>query len=278
MDSATSEQLHHLWSTASDFSPVESTEVLREFTSGVCDLLQACNCSWLCAVRGQAPADAHSMTLFDGWWFHDLINFDPKQSSQENTAIFLALTRQYGHAPTSLNAVKQAGKTRVHLRRDVHSDEEWTDFWLYREFLAPLCEVGDRMLAVFSLAPDRDSYLIIDRPVGAPYFDEADRRLAYLATAGARPLHHRLFFERGLLPPATKQLSPRERQIFSYLLTDLSEKEIAEKVSLSVHTVHQYTSSIYRTFRVRGRIGLLASYLQGNRSGAAGAVRPSITI
>jgi DNA-binding CsgD family transcriptional regulator len=57
------------------------------------------------------------------------------------------------------------------------------------------------------------------------------------------------------------QLSPRERQTLDLLLAGLADKEIADRLGISPHTVNQYTKSIYRRFGVRSRAALLARRL-----------------
>jgi DNA-binding CsgD family transcriptional regulator len=68
------------------------------------------------------------------------------------------------------------------------------------------------------------------------------------------------------------QLSPRERHTFDLLLAGLADKEIADRLGISPHTVNQYTKSIYRRFGVHSRAALLArrigrsdSLVSGNR-------------
>ncbi len=56
-------------------------------------------------------------------------------------------------------------------------------------------------------------------------------------------------------------LSPRATQTLRELLGGASEKEIADRMGLSAHTVHQYVKSIYRAFGVRSRAELMARCL-----------------
>jgi len=71
-------------------------------------------------------------------------------------------------------------------------------------------------------------------------------------------------------PPATgadantarrPQLSPRERQTLELVLIGLSDKEIADRLGISRHTVNQYTKVIYRHYAVTSRSLLLARLL-----------------
>lgn len=50
-----------------------------------------------------------------------------------------------------------------------------------------------------------------------------------------------------------KQLSQRESDVLQHLVTGLSNREVAEQLNLSRHTVKQHTSAVYRKLGVRNR-------------------------
>lgn len=54
------------------------------------------------------------------------------------------------------------------------------------------------------------------------------------------------------------RLTPRERQVFECILDGLSNKEIADKIGISVRTVKFHVSNLYVKFNVPGRIKLVA--------------------
>ena len=56
-------------------------------------------------------------------------------------------------------------------------------------------------------------------------------------------------------------LSRRAAQTLEQLLGGASEKEIADRMGLSAHTVHQYVKTVYRSFGVRSRAELMARCL-----------------
>jgi DNA-binding CsgD family transcriptional regulator len=62
--------------------------------------------------------------------------------------------------------------------------------------------------------------------------------------------------------PSASSLSPRQRQVLECLLEGESEKQVARRLGLSQHTVHQYVKSVYRHFRVRSRGELLARWVR----------------
>ena len=53
--------------------------------------------------------------------------------------------------------------------------------------------------------------------------------------------------------PARPGLSPREREVLELVATGATNREIAERLHLSPHTVKEHTSSLYRKLEARGR-------------------------
>ncbi|MGY2487991.1 helix-turn-helix transcriptional regulator [Cupriavidus sp. CP313] len=57
-------------------------------------------------------------------------------------------------------------------------------------------------------------------------------------------------------------LAPHEQKVLRLLLTDASEKQIAQRLGLAVSTTHSYVTGIFRKFGVRGRAGLMSLWLE----------------
>jgi DNA-binding CsgD family transcriptional regulator len=51
-------------------------------------------------------------------------------------------------------------------------------------------------------------------------------------------------------------LTPREREVATLVLDGLADREIAERLFLSRHTVSQYVTGIYRKLGVHSRVAL----------------------
>jgi pSer/pThr/pTyr-binding forkhead associated (FHA) protein len=69
--------------------------------------------------------------------------------------------------------------------------------------------------------------------------------------------------ERTAIPSAVaNRLSWAQRRVLVQLLEGLSEKEAAEKLNLSPHTVHNHVRDIYSTLNVHSRAELLALLLK----------------
>ncbi|SDS41575.1 helix-turn-helix transcriptional regulator [Pseudomonas oryzae] len=64
----------------------------------------------------------------------------------------------------------------------------------------------------------------------------------------------------GLLLSSTP-LAPHELKVLELLLTDATEKQIAQRLGLAVSTTHSYVTNIFRKFGVRSRAGLMSLWL-----------------
>lgn len=59
----------------------------------------------------------------------------------------------------------------------------------------------------------------------------------------------------------TIHVSPREQAVIAALLQGSSEKEIASELEISLATAHQYITSVFRKFDVRGRAEFMANFI-----------------
>jgi DNA-binding CsgD family transcriptional regulator len=113
--------------------------------------------------------------------------------------------------------------------------------------------------------PGRDwrHVLVLNRLLGDPPFGRRERRLVHLFQLEIVPLL-------GLAlatseEPGPAGLSPRLRQTLESLLDGDSEKQAAARLGLSVNTVHEYVTSLYRRFGVSSRAELLTHFLRRAR-------------
>lgn len=65
-------------------------------------------------------------------------------------------------------------------------------------------------------------------------------------------------------------LTPREREVALRVVDGLSDREIAERLSLSPHTVRQYVKRVYRKLEVDSRVALTRLLLGTRDSGRPG--------
>jgi len=138
--------------------------------------------------------------------------------------------------------------------------QEWQKHWMFT-FLKER-DIGERMISVFSISDLSESCFVVDRCNGAKPFTDEDADEVHKLLVRFPRLHYWLMLERGLTEPATRPLSPREKQVLKLLLSSLSEAEIAKELNLAKGTVHNYISSIYKIFKLNSRYELVQLWLQ----------------
>ena len=80
------------------------------------------------------------------------------------------------------------------------------------------------------------------------------------------------FRRRGKRDDEGKRLSQRESEVLDWVARGYGNKEIADKLSLSVETIRSYLKNIYDKMHVHSRAEAVAKYITG---GGAGARSPS---
>jgi DNA-binding NarL/FixJ family response regulator len=65
------------------------------------------------------------------------------------------------------------------------------------------------------------------------------------------------FQEKLIALPGQKSLTKRELEVFSHLLSGMSDKDISEKIAVSLPTIKFHLQNIYRKSGVNGRKGIL---------------------
>ncbi len=63
-------------------------------------------------------------------------------------------------------------------------------------------------------------------------------------------------------PDPAADLSPREREVLELLAQGFLQKEIADQLGISFHTVQSHTARIYEKLHVRSRAQAVAKYLR----------------
>jgi DNA-binding CsgD family transcriptional regulator len=145
-----------------------------------------------------------------------------------------------------------------HSRR-VNGD--YDDFLRDARELCRSLNLGPGIFSALPLPPTRlISIVSLHRPLSEPRpFTLRQRRLVQL-------FHSEIgwtFRAHAPVEPAeASRLSPRQQQTLRHLLAGESEKQIAQKLSRSPHTVHTYVKAIYRNFRVSSRGELLSLFVK----------------
>ena len=63
--------------------------------------------------------------------------------------------------------------------------------------------------------------------------------------------------------PVCEKLTSRENEVLGLMAEGLSNRQIAEKLFLSTHTVTSYTKNIYRKLNVENRLKAVAKAIFG---------------
>ena len=152
-------------------------------------------------------------------------------------------------------------------REQLLEDREW-----YR---CPLCATVREALgfdhAVFSgyglAGPGEVNMISLARTPGDRSFSARERRLLHIFHHELGPLiGGRLARGRN---GAAKPLSPRMRQTLDRLLEGDGEKQVARQLGLSLPTVHQYVTELYRRYNVSSRAELMARWVRRSGGGMA---------
>ena len=105
---------------------------------------------------------------------------------------------------------------------------------------------------------ERTTLVTLCREDGAPPFGERD---AYLADLCLSEMAWPFTAEINISDPRVDSLQPRLKKVMNLLLQGDSEKQVALKLQLSPHTVHEYVKNLYAELGVCSRGELLAQYV-----------------
>jgi len=243
-------------------SPAAAPEALEHCLGQLALILGARNVFWIGAVR-ETPFPEDGM---NGWRPRAVSYLHSDPRSDRLIAQLTDAQRKNVIDPQTRAMVALAGKTRSHLRAELVDNTTWKKSLLYNEVLRP-GGVQDRLLGSHSIKPGMssdpltESYFGLDRAPGDKPFGARERNILQLFLLSFPGFNRDLLRARGLIQ-AISPLSPRECMVLHFLLTDMTEKEIAAELGLTWRTTHQYVVAIQRKFGVRGRVGLMARWLQ----------------
>jgi DNA-binding CsgD family transcriptional regulator len=232
-------------------SALETEQMLHLYQEYIRQKLNVYSVSWIAAYQGDYGRELWKTEILNGWKVMEIIyppalNNDSKVIESE----YFRLIKENGIDPLARYSIEHAGKTRVHDHK--MKDDEW----IKKDFLSKR-NIGHRMYGIFHLDEQAESYVVVDRLQDAEPFTKEDEKLLYDALLAFPRLHYWLFLERGLVNPAQRPFTPRQRELIKLMLTPLSEKEIAKKLKLAIGTTHNYISKIYQNLSVNSRAEMM---------------------
>lgn len=251
------EALERLWRELAEFPASQGETALAHCLERLTRIVGACNASWLAATRDPDAGPQHPL---QGWWPRDIVVLhEPEEYARRNQDT-LEQFEADAVDPQSAAMVAQTGRTRTLLRAAVVDDAAWERTRLYQHILRPI-GITDRLVGSYPVTPTAESYFALDRGSQDRPFDERESTLLRLFLSGCPHFHDEQLRGRGLLG-ASGRLSPREQSVLKLLLTDLSERGIAEALGLTFNTTHQYVVSVYHKLGVHSRAELTAWWLR----------------
>jgi DNA-binding CsgD family transcriptional regulator len=156
---------------------------------------------------------------------------------------------------------KAAGKFRAAAMRQLVDMAVFRRTEHYRIFYEKT-GIEDRIWISFPVNADAESHFIFNRRRPHRRFTRRELKLAAYALRGVAGFHRQALLSYGLLIARTP-LSPMQRRVLALLLTDASEKGMAETLRQSFHTTHTHVRDVFRRFGVASRASLMAVWLNG---------------
>ncbi len=151
---------------------------------------------------------------------------------------------------------------RTAFRRQIISDTDHYGSAYYHDYLVPL-HLDDSLCSFHETADGHFDTVVAHRRLGDRPWTERDLKVLDLLHRELVPM---IGYElAGSDSHDPVPLSPRLEQTLSAMVEGLSEKEVADRLGLSPHTMHQYVKALYRRYRVRSRPELLALWILRHR-------------
>lgn len=255
MKPAQADALHTLWDELADFPAEDMETALRHSLDVLAGMVRAGNAYWIGGVRvGERDPD----DLFQGWRPGVQHYLHPLPVHVEASKALASRWNLRAPDPSFRLTRKGEGNFRsiIH-RRDLPAS--WFRSHHYLHFHASR-GIYDTCYVCFPVNEDVESWFVFQRTTLRRRFSEEDERLLREALRPIKWFHRQLVLAHGLAL-ASAPLTPTQRRVLHLLLSDKSEKEIAQQMGQSYHTTHEHVVNLFTKFGVKGRSGLMALWL-----------------
>ncbi|MEO6434979.1 MAG: helix-turn-helix transcriptional regulator [Tepidisphaeraceae bacterium] len=155
-----------------------------------------------------------------------------------------------------LSAVQ--GRVITFARREAVADGDWFASDHYRKFRKPLGLGPSLYVKIVAPSIGRETLVMLLREKGAEAFTD---RETYLTDLCLSEMAWPFTAEMTYVDPQVERLQPRLKKVMKCLLEGDSEKQVAYKLKLSPHTVHEYVKDLYSELGVNSRGELLAQFV-----------------
>ena len=150
------------------------------------------------------------------------------------------------------------GRVITLARADAVSDADWYGSEHYAQIRKPAGLDHAMYVKIVAASLGRQTIVTLSRVAGDKPFTTRD---AYLAELCLSEMAWPYTPEVDYTDPRIEALQPRLKKVMRHLLEGDSEKQVALKLGLSPHSVHQYVKQLYAQLEVNSRGELLAQWV-----------------
>lgn len=150
------------------------------------------------------------------------------------------------------------GRVITFTREQAVAEADWQASDFFRRIHKPLGLGPALYVKIVAPSIGRVTVVMLIREKGDAAFTARD---TYLADLCLSEMAWPFTAEMSYVDPKVEQLQPRLKKVMVHLLEGDSEKQVAYKLKLSPHTVHEYVKNLYSELGVSSRGELLAQFV-----------------
>jgi len=254
MTHAQQEAIHCLWDSLADIPDAETDRALCHLMEGVARMIGAENAYWLGYLRLPTVSGDPLNGLRPGanCYLYPAPIHDESARAQAGKWNRKQVNEGYVRAARDVGEFRSF-RLREEMRPDYFEEEFYQTFHASRG-------IHDQCVVFFPVNEDYESMFNFLRVDVAKNFTAEEEAIAAYALRGIKWFHQRLALSYGLLI-AEQPLTAIQREVTKLLLTERSEKQIAEEIGKTVTMTHKHVTEIFRRFGVNSRAGLMAVWL-----------------
>jgi len=249
-------RIHVLWDRVTDLGAPNLDEALRLFLNELTQLLDANYTWWMGALK---VADVAQSDPVFGWRPSAVYNLHPSPEREYVKQEHCKRIESGAIDQSVIANLQHVGEFRINIMHEM-MPKSWFSGDYYNALYKPF-ELRDVIYVVTPISESVESWMAFERNgFDKPFYGDYEKELLDYAVRPMKWFHRQLVLRHGV-HLVDEPLNDSERRVVNGLLTDKTEQEIADELSLSPATVHTYCTRIYRKFGVRGRAGMTALWL-----------------
>jgi DNA-binding CsgD family transcriptional regulator len=260
MTGAATGKAHRIWDELAKAPAAEIDHSLKLLLETISESINADLAAWIGTIRFLRGPQAKK-DLLSGWRTK-AIAFHPPPLPKEAVRARAILKQRTSQPPsmTSIALAREAGEFRIHRLRDGFINfEEFSRTPHYTLYYTDM-GISDRLWVGSPVSEEAESFVVFDRRGNGARFTEEDAEFAGYVMRGLTWFQRQVLVSHGL-PIVQSPLTAMERKVMQLLLTDMSERQIAEKLGHSPHTAHGHVKQIFRKLGVSTRPELMSIWL-----------------